>query len=225
MMISSRHVKNSNVCRTVETRTRRAKSFGFLSVLLTYVAQLAGRVPRFPEENVVCTPESSLQNAIGPGAPGCPCVDHSAKSVLRNHKAGSARWPVPSVDMMRIYSQQHRFYCGIDLHARSMFIHLPHEQGRTRFEQDCLAFSEPSGASSPVLIGTRTLRLPSLGSPMILAPPGASTAAEDAPGDDRKPNHRGATEVSKVDRVCRKGRRTPKKNVPVEGTSIKLLRP
>ena len=25
---------------------------------------------------------------------------------------------------MRFYDQQHRYYCGVDLHARSMFIHI-----------------------------------------------------------------------------------------------------
>jgi hypothetical protein len=37
---------------------------------------------------------------------------------------------------MRFYNQQHRFYCGIDLHARSMFMHILDERGQTRFEQD-----------------------------------------------------------------------------------------
>jgi transposase len=38
--------------------------------------------------------------------------------------------------MMRFYNQQHRFYCGIDLHARSMFIHILDASGKTCFEQD-----------------------------------------------------------------------------------------
>jgi hypothetical protein len=38
--------------------------------------------------------------------------------------------------MMRFSNQQHRYYCGIDLHARSMFIHILDAQGQTRFEQD-----------------------------------------------------------------------------------------
>jgi hypothetical protein len=36
---------------------------------------------------------------------------------------------------MRFYNQQHRFYCGIDLHARSMIIHIFDASGKTCFEQ------------------------------------------------------------------------------------------
>jgi hypothetical protein len=43
---------------------------------------------------------------------------------------------MPTETMMRFYNQQHRYYCGIDLHARSMFIHILDAQGQTRFEQD-----------------------------------------------------------------------------------------
>ena len=34
------------------------------------------------------------------------------------------------------YSQQHRFYCGVDLHARTMFAHVLDDKGKTVFEQD-----------------------------------------------------------------------------------------
>jgi hypothetical protein len=37
-----------------------------------------------------------------------------------NHDAGSGR-PVTGEGMSMTYCQQHRFYCGVDLHARSMF--------------------------------------------------------------------------------------------------------
>ena len=37
---------------------------------------------------------------------------------------------------MRFYNQQHRFYCGVDLHARSMFTHVLDQQGKTLFEKD-----------------------------------------------------------------------------------------
>jgi transposase len=37
---------------------------------------------------------------------------------------------------MRFYNQQHQYYCGIDLHARSMYLHILDHQGQTRFEQD-----------------------------------------------------------------------------------------
>jgi transposase len=34
------------------------------------------------------------------------------------------------------YNRQHRFYCGVDLHARSMYVHVLDANGKTRFEQD-----------------------------------------------------------------------------------------
>ena len=34
------------------------------------------------------------------------------------------------------YSGQHRFYCGVDLHARTMFTHILDHKGKTVFEQD-----------------------------------------------------------------------------------------
>jgi len=33
--------------------------------------------------------------------------------------------------MLRFYHQPHRFYCGVDLHARSMFTHILDDQGST----------------------------------------------------------------------------------------------
>ena len=58
------------------------------------------------------------QNGIN--AEACRSVDLSVKCVLRNHEAGSARRPVPKESMMRFYNQQHRYYCGVDLHARNL---------------------------------------------------------------------------------------------------------
>ena len=37
---------------------------------------------------------------------------------------------------MRFYNTQHAFYCGIDLHARSMFTHILDQAGKTVFERD-----------------------------------------------------------------------------------------
>ena len=37
---------------------------------------------------------------------------------------------------MRCYSGQHRFYAGVDLHARTMFTHALDHKGKTVFEQD-----------------------------------------------------------------------------------------
>ena len=53
---------------------------------------------------------------------------------------------------MRFYKQPHALYAGIDLHARSMFIHILDEQGQTRFEQDRPA--RPARTPSQALTGT-----------------------------------------------------------------------
>jgi hypothetical protein len=39
---------------------------------------------------------------------------------------------------MRSYNQQHQYYCGIDMHARSVYLHLHvlHEQAQTPFKED-----------------------------------------------------------------------------------------
>ena len=37
---------------------------------------------------------------------------------------------------MRTYKTPHAYYCGVDLHARSLFIHVLDDQGRTRLERD-----------------------------------------------------------------------------------------
>ena len=56
-------------------------------------------------------------------APG-PSVEVSASAQgAGNHDAGSGR-PVATEAKMRTYNQQHRFYAGVDLHARSMFTHV-----------------------------------------------------------------------------------------------------
>jgi hypothetical protein len=34
------------------------------------------------------------------------------------------------------YNTQHRFYCGVDLHARSMYVHVLDDKGQTRFDRD-----------------------------------------------------------------------------------------
>ena len=35
-----------------------------------------------------------------------------------------------------VYNQPHRFYCGVDLHARSLFTHILDHKGKTVFERD-----------------------------------------------------------------------------------------
>jgi transposase len=34
------------------------------------------------------------------------------------------------------YNTQHRFYCGVDLHARTMYVHILDHKGKTVFDQD-----------------------------------------------------------------------------------------
>src|SRR5713101_3007251 len=43
---------------------------------------------------------------------------------------------------MRFYNQSHRFYCGVDLHARSMFTQILDANGKTVFEKDLPAGPE-----------------------------------------------------------------------------------
>ena len=37
---------------------------------------------------------------------------------------------------MRYYTQQHPYYCGIDLHARSLYICIVDRDGRAVFHED-----------------------------------------------------------------------------------------
>jgi hypothetical protein len=37
---------------------------------------------------------------------------------------------------MRLYTGQHRFYAGIDLHARSLYAHVLDDRGRTVLDRD-----------------------------------------------------------------------------------------
>ena len=43
---------------------------------------------------------------------------------------------------MRFYERQHRFYCGIDLHARSMYVCLVDQAGTRLVHQDIAAKPE-----------------------------------------------------------------------------------
>src|SRR5262245_20702629 len=49
-----------------------------------------------------------------------PTWDFQTRSGRVNHDAGSARRPTPPETMMRFYHQCHAFYCGVDLHARTL---------------------------------------------------------------------------------------------------------
>ncbi len=41
---------------------------------------------------------------------------------LGNHEAGSGRPVAKEAIAMRAYKTQHSYYCGVDLHARSLFV-------------------------------------------------------------------------------------------------------
>ena len=40
---------------------------------------------------------------------------------------------------MRFYTQRHQFYCGIDLHARSMYVCVMNHEGNTLLHRSMLA--------------------------------------------------------------------------------------
>ena len=46
--------------------------------------------------------------------------DFQGRSCHPNHDAGSGAHAHRKETMMRFYQQEHRFYCGVDLHARCM---------------------------------------------------------------------------------------------------------
>ena len=37
---------------------------------------------------------------------------------------------------MRLYNQQHQYYCGVDLHARTMYVHILDHAGKVVFDRD-----------------------------------------------------------------------------------------
>ena len=38
--------------------------------------------------------------------------------------------PIPKETVMRFYNQTHAFYCGVDLHARTMYLCMLDQAGR-----------------------------------------------------------------------------------------------
>ena len=51
------------------------------------------------------------------------------------------------------YNQQHQFYAGVDLHARSMYLHIVNAKGKTVYEQDL-----PAGSPTPTNFSTPSNR-------------------------------------------------------------------
>ena len=57
-----------------------------------------------------------------------------------------------------IYSQQHRFYAGVDRHARSMFSHIVDEAGGTVLKLDLDAKPDEFARACPAASGYLRLR-------------------------------------------------------------------
>src|SRR5262249_36956993 len=72
-------------------------------------------------------PRWTRQTAPSAAAPGY------SSWPLRNGYTGVTSNQVPhsSETMMRFYNQQHRFYCGVDLHARTLSLHILDAAGKT----------------------------------------------------------------------------------------------
>src|SRR5688572_1451779 len=49
---------------------------------------------------------------------------------------GSGAGPIPNEGSMRFYTGQHRFYCGVDLHARTMYLSILDEHGATVLDRN-----------------------------------------------------------------------------------------
>src|SRR3974390_3335632 len=58
----------------------------------------------------------------------CPSVGFSG-SRNSQPRCGLRPGPISKEDMMRFYQQQHRFYCGVDLHARTMYLCIVDQAG------------------------------------------------------------------------------------------------
>src|SRR5262249_21344633 len=63
------------------------------------------------------------------------------KDVPSNHDAGSGPHHLRS-NAMRFYNQQHRFYCGVDLHARTMYLCILDDAGRVVYDKNLAAEPE-----------------------------------------------------------------------------------
>jgi transposase len=44
---------------------------------------------------------------------------------------------------MRFYTKQHQFYCGIDLHARTMYVGILNQDGEIMLHRNMPASPEP----------------------------------------------------------------------------------
>ena len=85
---------------------------------------------------------SSSQGKTGSTPKHRPNVEVSAVANLGNHDPGSSVGPSPKEVMMRFYNQPHRFYAGIDLHARTLFVCVLDQDGQIQFHQNLAAKPE-----------------------------------------------------------------------------------
>ena len=70
---------------------------------------------------------------------------------------------------MRFYNKQHRFYCGIDLHARTMFVVILDQAGEVLLERNVK--TNPKGDPAPSSGQRRgILRARELGAVDVLVP-------------------------------------------------------
>src|SRR5262249_48281761 len=69
------------------------------------------------------------------GKPG-PTVDLSADACARQPRSGIRPARRQGGHQMRVYTTPHSHYCGVDLHARSLFVHVLDHAGTTRLERD-----------------------------------------------------------------------------------------
>src|SRR5438874_2501474 len=67
----------------------------------------------------------------GIAAEAGPSVAFSGACVPPRPRCGLKLRPNPSETMMRFYNQQHQFYAGVDLHARTISLHILDADGRT----------------------------------------------------------------------------------------------
>jgi transposase len=56
---------------------------------------------------------------------------------------GKSRFTKEGGDRMRFYTNPHKFYCGIDLHARSMYVCILSHDGETLVHRHMKAAPEP----------------------------------------------------------------------------------
>jgi len=69
---------------------------------------------------------------------------------------------------MKFYTKQHQFYCGIDLHAHTMFVCILDQSGKICLEKNLHSspdeFCPPSSLFAAILSSASNVSLPGIGS-------------------------------------------------------------